>query len=583
MNTFTNQLDSVEQALLDQLELEFKYSRNLLDDKIWNLVTKDLISKFDTEQEAKAFLVTVLKSSRGSNIQAFIASIRSFGFSLETTIELVEKYSESGIYELVEHESGNITAESVISLDRGTYRDLTKNITVLPPMLVPPKKWTNAHNGGYLTVKHNAILGSKNQHNKYICLNTLNKLQSIAWKLNPAIVSMFSDDTSYDYSKAMTVTADMLGQDFYFMWQYDKRGRMYSKGYEINLQSSEYHKAMLDFAVGEKPTEATIEGLLIGIAEALGHDKKSWTERHNLALDYINNHTKIVNDELEIEYPQDCSKILLTKYVEAYYDAIAGLDVHTPVALDCTASGLQCLAVLTGCESTAKTVNIVNTGNREDVYTWMIESMNAQLDPENQIIGKDGRDRAKQALMTYWYGSEAVPASMLNKYQLEAFMNTLGDVFTGPFMFMEAASKAWVDKEEYVWTLPDGHTAVVRVTDKQVSEITLEGATKPFEYEEMVVMPNGNKTHIYANIVHSVDAYVARELVKRCEFQVATIHDSFWTLPSNLPAMKQHFKDIMQEIADSNLLSDILSQIADRTIKFKKLGNLTCDGEYMLS
>ena len=59
--------------------------------------------------------------------------------------------------------------------------------------------------------------------------------------------------------------------------------------------------------------------------------------------------------------------------------------------------------------------------------------------------------------------------------------------------------------------------------------------------------------------------------------------DSFWTLPSNLPAMKQHFKEIMQEIAGSNLLSDILSQIADRTIKFKKLGDLTCDGEYMLS
>lgn len=580
MNNITNQ---VEQLILDQLELEFKYSRNILDDKIWSLVTEDLISKFDTEKEARALLITVLKNPRGSNIQAFITSIKSFEFSLEDTINLIEKYSEVGIYELIEHESGNITAESIISLDRSTYRDLTKNITVLPPMLVPPKKWTNHHNGGYLTVKHNAILGSKNQHNKHICLNTLNKLQSIGWKLNPTIVSMFSDDTSYDYDKAMTVTSDLLGQDFYFMWQYDKRGRMYSKGYEINLQSSEYHKAMLDFAVGEKPTEATIEGLLIGIAEALGHDKKSWQERHNLALNYINNHTKIVNNELEIEYPQECSKILLTKYVEAYYDALEGETIHTPVALDCTASGLQCLAVLTGCESTAKTVNIINTGNREDVYTWMIESMNAQLEPEHQITGKDGRDRAKQALMTYWYGSEAVPASMLNKYQLQAFMNTLGDVFTGPFMFMESASKAWVDKEEYVWTLPDGHTAVVRITDKQVSEITLEGATKPFEYEEMVVMANGNEIHIYANIVQSVDAYIARELVKRCPFHVATIHDSFWCLPSNLPAMKQHFRDIMQEIADSNLLSDILSQIADRTIKFNKLGNLTCNGEYMLS
>ena len=99
MNTITNQLDSIEQVLLDQLELEFKYSRNILDDKIWALVTSDLTSKFDTEQEAKAFLITVLKNPRGSNIQAFIASIRSFGFSLEDSINLIEKYSESGIYE----------------------------------------------------------------------------------------------------------------------------------------------------------------------------------------------------------------------------------------------------------------------------------------------------------------------------------------------------------------------------------------------------------------------------------------------------------------------------------------------------
>ena len=34
---------------------------------------------------------------------------------------------------------------------------------------------------------------------------------------------------------------------FYFVWRYDARGRMYSQGYHVNIQSNAYRKAMLDF------------------------------------------------------------------------------------------------------------------------------------------------------------------------------------------------------------------------------------------------------------------------------------------------------------------------------------------------
>ena len=45
----------------------------------------------------------------------------------------------------------------------------------------------------------------------------------------------------------------MLQEDneFYFIWKYDKRGRMYSQGYDINLQGSEYKKATIEFSKQE--------------------------------------------------------------------------------------------------------------------------------------------------------------------------------------------------------------------------------------------------------------------------------------------------------------------------------------------
>jgi len=40
----------------------------------------------------------------------------------------------------------------------------------------------------------------------------------------------------------------LLGQGpFWFAWQYDCRGRMYSHGYHVNLQAAEYKKALLSF------------------------------------------------------------------------------------------------------------------------------------------------------------------------------------------------------------------------------------------------------------------------------------------------------------------------------------------------
>jgi DNA-directed RNA polymerase len=77
-------------------------------------------------------------------------------------------------------------------------------------------------------------------------------------------------------------------------------------------------------------------------------------------------------------------------------------------------------------------------------------------------------------------------------------------------------------------------------------------------------LPTERSTSIGVNIIHSVDAYVAREMVRRCNdkgFSIYTIHDGFNCHPNYATEMKDTYNEILADILDSRLLEDIISQI----------------------
>jgi DNA-directed RNA polymerase len=194
--------------------------------------------------------------------------------------------------------------------------------------------------------------------------------------------------------------------------------------------------------------------------------------------------------------------------------------------------------------------------------------MNAQLAPNDHV----DRELVKKPLMTHWYGSIGSPRKAFNDAQLKAFYKALAVGFKGAEAFMNVIDSIWEDKAEFVWTLPDGHTACVRT---QVSETTRVNLAENvfFDYQELVNKPSGSKLHIWANVTHSVDAYVARELIRSCDFEVAHIHDSFVCHPNNAKAMRNIFKEVLARLAQSNLLESIISDLAGYPVKLDKLSN----------
>lgn len=67
--------------------------------------------------------------------------------------------------------------------------------------------------------------------------------------------------------------------------------------------------------------------------------------------------------------------------------------------------------------------------------------------------------------------------------------------------------------------------------------------------------------------------YIIETMLAHRPFPVITIHDEFKCSPNHMNHLRQHYINIFAELADSDLLSDILSQIHGKKGVFPKLSN----------
>lgn len=127
-----------------------------------------------------------------------------------------------------------------------------------PPMICKPKKVKTRHNCGYHTINEPVILGQFTQHEDNLDYETLNILNQIPWKLDPEVLcepeeppkDLETTDQILDFHAHCRISNriyDILeDRTFYLGWQVDSRGRLYSHGHHVNLQSYEYKKALLN-------------------------------------------------------------------------------------------------------------------------------------------------------------------------------------------------------------------------------------------------------------------------------------------------------------------------------------------------
>lgn len=321
-----------------------------------------------------------------------------------------------------------------------------------------------------------------------------------------------------------------------------------------------------------------MEYLHIALANHFGLDKLDWDERLKWTNDNYHQVDQLIKDAKE--------PLLFEKTIRAIDDAMYGRPSGYLLGIDATASGLQIMGAMSGCKSTCEVTNLTSA-HRNDVYTNVAKEMSKNLNDPIE------RDEIKHPVMTTFYGSKNQPKEILGEDtpELAMFYEILHRDLPGPMQLMDIMQAAWdPDALEYSWVLPDGHTAMFKVmvpVDKRIKIAELDEAS--FTHRAYVNEPVERGLSLAANIIHSIDGFIVREMARRAHDQgypLLTIHDSFWCHPNYGNQTRENYLDIFKDEINMDLFNDIMSQLSSKKRNFKPFTNnlnSKFTGEYALS
>lgn len=171
------------------------------------------------------------------------------------------------------------------------------------------------------------------------------------------------------------------------------------------------------------------------------------------------------------------------------------------------------MSALTACE-----VGLTNTGalgnQRADVYTEVYKEY-------LKLVGSKHiktRDEIKKAIMVKGYGSKRKPLELVGKEGLPYFFEAMQRKCTGAFMLGEILVNTWNPNKTYhSWVNADGHTSYIPVMVETEHTVAVLGLDIPIKIKEQGKLESGLSNA--AHLVHSTDAMLAREMVRRCKYE----------------------------------------------------------------
>lgn len=310
--------------------------------------------------------------------------------------------------------------------------------------------------------------------------------------------------------------------------------------------------------------------LMIDIANSFGLDKETWDTRLQW---FESNEKDILADPFQwMQRAEEPAQFLAG--VHAYEKSLYGHRTGYLCGLDATASGIQILSLLAGCPQSASTCNLINTGRREDAYTNMHVHMDKLLGGKNQYT----RKAVKAAGMTHFYGSKAEPRAAFGEDtpQLAAFYQTIQDLLPGADVLNHDLLGLWQPTAlSHDWTLPDGFDVKVKVmvsVDRQIEFLgTVHTVTQRVNASKESGLSMG------ANIVHSIDGMIVREMGRRCDFdadKLTQVHLMLHAEVGNKSTLRGKDLELLRllECVDSTgFMSLVITEYLDQN----NLGHLT--------
>jgi len=334
------------------------------------------------------------------------------------------------------------------------------------PMLIEPNDWETDRQGGYIL---NEVMRGHDmvRRGDPTCiqgdkpLEFLNKIQKVAYRLNPFIVGVAeeldrleravgkflpiihhelppkpvdieeNEESRQTYRRTCAEVHNLQAQEFrkscrtrmtmeavarfkerdrfYIPWSFDYRGRAYPIPAFLTPQDTDFGKSLLTFAEGSYMTPEAEDWLAFQVATTYGLDKAPMAER----LEWVKNNTHLIScvasDPIshihEWEAADEPWQFLAA--CDEYYHCVLKCDrhfTHAMIATDATCSGLQILAGLARDRNTAKLVNVLPSDRPQDAYKVVAQAA-APYVPKSIQPYMD-RKTVKRVVMTVPYNAK---------------------------------------------------------------------------------------------------------------------------------------------------------------------------------
>lgn len=298
-------------------------------------------------------------------------------------------------------------------------------------------------------------------------------------------------------------------------------------------------------------TYTALDYLCIDIANNVGKqgdflgDKDTFENRIQWVKQNVNN--------LPDFYEKAEDKYQYIKAVMALADVLAGKPTGHTVALDAICSGISIMSAITGCLKGCKATGLVATGYRPDAYTAVTDAMNRMLSKQG-IQTSISRKTAKEAVMQAGYGSRRKPKETFGEDtpELRAFEDACMEVAPEAFKLMGVMIDAWNPNTlEHSWYMPDAFSVKIKVLEEKETKIyikELDDACVTMITKENKPVKRG--VSLVANMVHAIDSFILRSMVRRCSYDVDSIAKVLRVINSELTAPTSHtsIPDKMEEL-----------------------------------
>jgi DNA-directed RNA polymerase len=381
---------------------------------------------------------------------------------------------------------------------------------------------------------------------------------------------------------------------FFIPHSFDYRGRVYGIPAFLTVQDTDFGKSLIRFADESFMDDEAERWLRFQVATTYGLDKDTLDDRLHWTYENEDLIARVATDPIdnlhEWEVAEEPWQFLVS--CEEFYSCVIKRDrisTGLPVAIDATCSGIQIIAGLTKCKSTAEMVNVIPSSKPQDVYKIIADK--SKLNIPERLRPYWDRKGTKRTVMTIPYNAKPFSNRSyirdafkekgieIEKEELTQTVNAvraaMDEIIPGAMRVMK-----WIESEvgkaikrgasELEWVTPSGFIVNQQIFKKEFERITLQVLgqcnMRVSTGDTDKVDKARHKAATAPNLIHSLDSCLLLEATLAFDNPIALIHDSVLCRATDMTELSRIVREkYMYLFAEHDYLTDFANQIGAET------------------